>query len=120
MTQITISYETLILIVGILISLAFEKFPAMKVWFDGVDRIYKPLIMALLSVIASLIIFSMACFYPIVFAFKPELVCSTASAADMIIYSFVAFGGNQAFFAILKALGLDNPVKLLAKELESK
>lgn len=108
--EISISAEMLLAIVAVLMSILFEKLPNLKRWFDTVESIYKPLVMALLSTAVVLIVFSISCFYPLKLEFNPTLACNAVGFHLVFLYSFATFGGNQAFFAILKYFGLDEPV----------
>jgi hypothetical protein len=110
MLEISISAEVLLTIVAVILSIMFEKLPNLKRWFDTVESVYKPLVMALLSTATVLIVFSISCFYPLKLEFNPTLACNAVGFHLVFLYSFATFGGNQAFFAVLKYFGLDEPV----------
>lgn len=86
-------------VAGVLLSLIFGYVPGLKQWFDGLDSMYRRLIMLGALVVVTAGAFGLAC----VGWFNMPLTCDQAGLEGLVTAFIAALVANQATYSISTA-----------------
>ena len=86
---------------GAILSLLFEWFPGLSGWYGKQEPIVKRGVMAVALVLASVVVFALAC-AGFLEAFNWTLSCDTDGLAKLMGLLFAALAVNQPFHALIK------------------
>lgn len=92
--------EVLVGIVGVAMSLAFAYVPGLREKYDALDAAGKARVMAVCLVVASLVVFGLAC-ANILYLFGLMVACTADSAVGIFRILLAALVANQAAFVLL-------------------
>ncbi len=85
-------YEVLVGLAGVLLSAAFTYWPGLRKEFAGLKSEHKQLVNLVLIVVLSAVMFTFNCTH---FVLIPGLDCTTEGIKPLLMYLFLAAGGNQ-------------------------
>jgi len=94
--------ETLALYAGVLLSLLVGYIPGLSRWFDGLDGVYKRLVMAGLLLLVAIGVVAISCAgYGTVFGIP--VTCDQAGIAGVLRAFVLALIANQATYVLTKS-----------------
>jgi uncharacterized membrane protein len=92
--------ETLALIVGAILSLAFAYIPGLRTKYEALSSEMKAAIMAGIMLIVTITIYAMAC-ASVLNLFGVEVACTKEGAAELLKILISALMANQASYLLL-------------------
>ncbi len=96
--NLALTPETLSMLLGGLLAVAFDWFPGLAPWFDGLSKLRKQQLMLVLLGLVAGLVFTGSCYD----WFKTGLACSVDSLPVLLQYVLAAAGVNQAVHLLTK------------------
>lgn len=93
--EFSLTPESLSMISGVILSLAFSYIPGLNAWYGSLDATVKRLIMAGILFLTAAVIFGLACA-----GILSGVACDKAGLIDVIWAFILAVTANQATYAI--------------------
>ena len=102
MISIPLDQTTISMIVGAVLSVAFEFQPKLQDWLSGLTKGKKMLVFAAMSAVFAGVVFALACYSPILIVVG--LVCDQLGFRELLNLSFIAFAANQLTYAVMRTM----------------
>lgn len=93
--------ESLAVLAGVILSLAFSYIPGLSAWFDALDRQGKQIVVGASLVIVALALFGLAC-AGLASQLDYELACTTAGAIGLFKILAAALVANQTTYLVTR------------------
>lgn len=91
---------TITAVIGAAISLLFSFFPKLKEWYEA--QAQKALIMAVVTLVGSVVYFALGCVPALAELLKISVACTSKGALDMAFAFLEILGAAQGTFVITK------------------
>lgn len=98
MFEIPLTPEWLVATVAVILALAFDWFPGLAQWFNGLTTFWKQFGMFLILLVTSIVVFVLGCFSILTL----PLACTLAGGFEMLKILITAITVNQGVHLLLK------------------
>lgn len=98
MYEFTVTPEFILMILAGLLAVAFDYFPGLAKWFDGLGEAAKKQLNAGIVILIAAVLFAGSCWG----LFSTNLVCDTKGALDFLYIVFLALTVNQGLHLAFK------------------